>query len=254
MDDSKESKYIQLLAEIKYYSDINMSNNLQIKCYESGNWENALKPRVREIKRQIKGNSNQIKFCYQFIKGFSSALDFSNHIDTILKNLVYNNDQDSELFEDSIEKLGEVLGFTSKRPEKLWQDGGPDNLWSTGQTVIVIECKNRRTQDRIVKNDIGQTSLAIKWFENTDHGRYQNCYNVIMHRSSRVARDAPIIDAYSVPEQKLSLLKKNLQNFRDQIINIGIEDISINNVDSILRQNDLEVSKFTSSYFIALNK
>ena len=75
-----------------------------------------------------------------------------------------------------------------------------------------------------------------------------------MHRSSRVARDAPIIDAYSVPEQKLSLLKKNLQNFRDQIINIGIEDISINNVDSILRQNDLEVSKFTSSYFIALNK
>lgn len=254
LDDSKESKYIQLLAEIKYYSDINMSNNLQIKCYESGNWENALKPRVREIKRQIKGNSNQIKFCYQFIKGFSSALDFSNHIDTILKNLVYNNDQDSELFEDSIEKLGEVLGFTSKRPEKLWQDGGPDNLWSTGQTVIVIECKNRRTQDRIVKNDIGQTSLAIKWFENTDHGRYQNCYNVIMHRSSRVARDAPIIDAYSVPEQKLSLLKKNLQNFRDQIINIGIEDISINNVDSILRQNDLEVSKFTSSYFIALNK
>lgn len=254
LSDTQRAKYYQLLAEIKYHSDVEMSNNLQIKSYESGNWENALKPRFIEMQRQIKGNLDQIRSCYKFLKGFSSLPDFSEYVDNILNNLVYDNHKDSDIFEESIQQLGILLGYTSKRPEKLWNDGGPDNLWATGQTVIIIECKNRRSQNRIVKDDIGQTRLAFHWFENTDHGIYQDCYNVIMHRSSRVAHDAPIIEAFSISEEKLSLLKKDVKDFKDRIINIGIENLTLNNLDSTLRQHNLEVSKFVSRYFVALTK
>ncbi|HEM5263940.1 TPA: hypothetical protein U1368_001818 [Streptococcus suis] len=248
------AKYNQLLAEIYYYSDLETSNNLQIKAFETGSWENAFKPKSREIKRRLKGNQSQINASYEIIKGFSSKFDFSSYVDGILRNLVYDNNQDSNDFENAIEELGKLLGFVSKRPETLWNDGGPDNLWVTENTAIIIECKNRRTQERIVKGDIEQVLASKLWFENTVHSNYSGCYTVVLHRSSRVAHDAPLPDFYSIPSTKLENLKNNINKFKDLIFNLEIENVDQHKLNGILHQTNLEVSKLIESYFTPLTK
>lgn len=248
------AKYNQLLAEIYYYSDLETSNNLQIKAFETGSWENAFKPKSREIRRRLKGNQSQINASYEIIKGFSSKFDFSSYVDGILRNLVYDNNQDSNDFENAIEELGKLLGFVSKRPETLWNDGGPDNLWVTENTAIIIECKNRRTQERIVKGDIEQVLASRLWFENTVHSNYSGCYTVVLHRSSRVAHDAPLPDFYSIPSTKLENLKNNINKFKDLIFNLEIENVDQDKLNGILHQTNLEVSRLIESYFTPLTK
>lgn len=173
---------------------------------------------------------------------------------TVSRNLVYDNNQDSNDFENAIEELGKLLGFVSKRPETLWNDGGPDNLWVTENTAIIIECKNRRTQERIVKGDIEQVLASRLWFENTVHSNYSGCYTVVLHRSSRVAHDAPLPDFYSIPSTKLENLKNNINKFKDLIFNLEIENVDQDKLNGILHQTNLEVSRLIESYFTPLTK
>lgn len=252
----KKARYLQLLAEIKYDTSIEESNNLQVKSYESGAWHNSFKPRMSEIKKKIKGSTDQIQSSLYAIKDFNSSHEFKLYMDDIIKHLVYSNDSDSEKFEDAVEKLGNILGFDSTRPEKLWIDGGPDNLWCVNNFVILIECKNRRTQDRIIKGDIEQLLSSDLWFTNTHHMQNSNYYKVICHKSSRVAHDAPLIteNGFSLTMDKLQLLKNKLNYFKDSIIQIGIEKLDINNIDHLLRINRLEMSEFCKNFLEQLRK
>lgn len=256
ISDEIKTKYTQLLAEIKYYSDMDVSLNLQVKAYEAGDWKNIFKPQTKNIKKKIKGNNSQVYAVYKTLVGFSSSVDFKIHLDNILRTLIYSNEQSSDEFEEAIEKLGTMLGFESIRPEKIWIDGGPDNLWTTESYSILIECKNRRTQDKIVKGDIEQLLASAQWYSNTYHDSSEHHFNLMFHKSAIVANDAPLLtkDGFVVPTEKLQVLKERLTKFRDSILSLGIENVDLSKVDTLLRQNKLCVSMLYDDIFVPFRK
>ncbi len=75
----------------------------------------------------------------------------------------------SNQFEQALKELGEVLGFSSERPEK--DTGlGPDVLWilphASGAKAWVLEAKSRKNADaELNKDDQGQLLQACEWFE-----------------------------------------------------------------------------------------
>lgn len=69
-------------------------------------------------------------------------------------------------FEEALKNLGDVLGFTSERPEKS-QNIGPDVLWVLNDRVAwIIEVKSQKqTENMLTKKEHGQLLQSCEWFE-----------------------------------------------------------------------------------------
>ncbi len=87
---------------------------------------------------------------------------------------------ESERFERAIDDLGQMLGFTTQRPDKEWKEG-PDNLWCLEKgTYLLLECKSRVDVDRddINKGETGQMNNACGWFKTNYVGAKAICIMV----------------------------------------------------------------------------
>jgi hypothetical protein len=81
-----------------------------------------------------------------------------------LDDLIWSEDHTKQ-FENAIEELGKVLGYTSQRPERDIGKG-PDNLWGIGENrYLVIECKSGAKSATISKTDSDQLSGSMNWFK-----------------------------------------------------------------------------------------
>lgn len=216
-----------------------MSNNLQLKAKEEN--ENLLEPLTRVKIKNIK--YKQSKNSYNYI---SDVLPYilKQDIEEIIKNLNYTNEQSSELFEEKIYRLGQILGFTSRRPEKEYQEERLDNLWLSREYNYVIQCKNREMSDKIPKQNISQLLHSLQWYKN----RYDNTdvFGVLFHKSFKLKNDATSSEnIVVVDEKKLNLLKENLLNFSDEVIERKI----LNNLTDVEMEMLLEKFHFTSKLF-----
>lgn len=80
----------------------------------------------------------------------------------LLEQIVWDEERTNDA-EAAWQRLGEHLGFTSTRPEKLYGTG-PDNLWAlTGDRHAVTELKTGCTTDTIVKKDLDQLGGSVRW-------------------------------------------------------------------------------------------
>lgn len=66
-------------------------------------------------------------------------------------------------FEEAIKELAALLGAEGHRPEKQYQDGGPDVMWLFPDMSFVIEAKNEN-QESLHKADSGQLHTSLEWF------------------------------------------------------------------------------------------
>lgn len=83
---------------------------------------------------------------------FSNGNDLIIHLNGIIEDLKFDPDTTGE-FENAVELLGMVLGFSSERPERDLK-AGPDNFWvSPSGAHFVIECKSGATSGSISKTD-----------------------------------------------------------------------------------------------------
>ncbi|TJZ95651.1 DEAD/DEAH box helicase [Actinacidiphila oryziradicis] len=80
----------------------------------------------------------------------------------LLEEIVWDEERTNDA-EAAWQGLGEHLGFTSTRPEKLYGTG-PDNLWAlTADRHAVTELKTGCTTDTIVKKDLDQLGGSVRW-------------------------------------------------------------------------------------------
>ncbi|MCU1206690.1 DEAD/DEAH box helicase family protein [Stenotrophomonas maltophilia] len=63
--------------------------------------------------------------------------------------------------EESVRRLGELIGAESSRPDNL-HDRGPDNLWLFGTEAFAIEVKNEK-KSPLSKGDAEQLQSSILW-------------------------------------------------------------------------------------------
>ena len=62
--------------------------------------------------------------------------DYVIHANAIASLLTFSPDADN--FENALQKIGQLLGFISTRPEKETCGEGPDNLWAIGNNKYFI--------------------------------------------------------------------------------------------------------------------
>lgn len=130
----------------------------------------------------------------------------------LLSDLVWDGNR-VEQFESAVQELGRLLGFGSQRPEKLHQNGGPDNLWAVGGLhYFVIECKNgvESPNKEVTKTYCNQLLGAVQWFK-SHYSDDCTITPILIHPSRKFSADASasqemrVIDAASLDSLKAAV-------------------------------------------------
>ena len=239
-------KIYQEEAEVKFYSgDIQNSQNLQNLAFEE--WDYAFKPETSGYQKVLKA-PDIIEASFKFITDHSDKYSLSKFINDIISKLRYDNKASSEHFEKAIEDLGKLLGLHSTRPEKIKDDGGPDNLWLSRDYQFVIECKNREVNN-INKGDVKQLLHSELWFTNNYGGMYHQKL-ILFHAKSEKEREVQFPDnMYIVSREKLNRLKDKIEQLK-QLLNDNFDGLTKEQLQQYLFKTNLDIRQIEHHFFI----
>lgn len=192
----------------------------------------------------------QAKELQNFIKNSNiNSNEYLISINDILSNL--NFEVAHNEFEESIKLLGKYIGLFSERPEKEYNNGGPDNLWGMGGNLYyVIECKNESNSVKISKRDCGQLHNSKSWFYK-EYGKKYKCIPIIIHTNNKFENNAsPEDDFKIIDKEHLNLLKENVNKFAISLCSnvSNIEDIK--KLEALLKSYNLTKDNFINYYTI----
>lgn len=122
---------------------------------------------------------------------YADARALEIHVEAMLADLTPAPVAGSyKAFEKAVQDLGLLFGFPSARPDNDYRVG-PDNLWATGNDhYLVIECKSEATADQISRDNLGQLSSSIDWFDGEYSEPRYSATPVLIHPSRRPFSDA----------------------------------------------------------------
>ena len=238
--------YAQMILA-KYINLINPNRAQEVLLSAKKLNKNIIAP-INGIRYQKTDMYNeQAKELQNFIKNNNiKPNEYLIMINDILSNLNFESSQNE--FEESIRLLGKYIGLFSERPEKEYNNGGPDNLWGMGDNLYyVIECKNESNSTEISKRDCGQLHNSKSWFYK-EYGSKFKCIPIIIHRNNKFEKSAsPEEDFRILDKDNLDLLKENVQKFAIALCS----DISnIDNLDILLKNYNLTKDNFINYYTI----
>ena len=232
-------------AEVRFYSsDIQNSQNLQNLAFEE--WDYAFKPEISGYQKTLK-TPDIIEASFKFITDHSDKYSLSKFINDIISKLRYDNEASSEHFEKAIEDLGKLLGLHSTRPEKIKDDGGPDNLWLSRDYQFVIECKNREVNN-INKGDVEQLLHSELWFTNNYGGTYHQKL-ILFHAKSEKEREVQFSDnMYIVSREKLNRLKDKIEQLKQLLID-NFDGLTKEQLQQYLFKTKLNIRQIEHHFF-----
>ena len=233
----------QILAEYTNFIDRNKAQEILKSACNLNN--QILKPINGIEYSKISQQKNQVDNIANHISDFADTNDLIIEIEEILSHLVFTKDT-YDKFEDSIKRIGALLGFYSQRPDKEYKSG-PDNFWAVDNKYFIIECKNGAVTNTIPKSDIEQISSSVSWFNQTYHIKDTNsCFSILIHPSSKISQDA-------FSNEKIRVMTEaNLQNFKKNITEFfkAIKDKSSDNraIGKQLKNYKLEPNLIIENY------
>ena len=237
--------YLQLMATYLYPHDKSASMVKQESAFSKNN--DLHRPEHGTTNNTLPSNTNgREAVILEWIRKQKNT-DLILNLADILDDVSFG--VDSNQFEAGIEKMGNVLGFASQRPEQ--ENGkGSDNLWNVGSKQYwLISCKNKVHLDRqyVSKREANQLGGAIDWFKHD----YDECTAkpILIHPSKTLAADAFIKDdVYVIRNENLCLLKENIRKFYSSLVQYDPNDISKDTILSKLRDNKLDIFDLTKTY------
>lgn len=233
------------------YIDLIDSNNAQEVLLSAKKMNRNIISPIEGIKYQKTDVYNeQAKQLQEFIKSNNIGPNkYLILINDILSNL--NFEFNYNKFEEAVNLLGKYIGLFSERPEREYNNGGPDNLWGMGDNIYyVIECKNESTGTEISKKDCGQLHNSKSWFYK-EYGLKYKCIPIIIHRNNKFENSAsPEEDFRILDKDHLELLKENVKKFATSLSNkmSNIEDI--NKLNELLEHYNLTKNNFINVYTV----
>lgn len=238
--------YQQLQAKYTFLESEIDAEQIQYNAHYNN--PHLLKPEKFPYKKLGTINTSRIQLIKNELKQFATYLDLKLFVDELCSNLVFSID--SEVFEESIKKLGEYLGLESQRPDLEYKTG-PDNLWHFGNgTFFLIECKNEVTLDRkeISKTEVGQMSNHINWFEN-HYPEVKSCTNIWVHPTNAIS---PLADlgkkAFAITPGKLAKLRKAILKYTSEFQGVDLISVSDEFIQKLIKQYKFEEQSFINTY------
>ena len=168
------------------------------------------------------------------------------HVDAILDELKFSPDAKS--FEKNFKELGEILGFSSSRPDQETNGEGPDNLWVIcDKTYFVIECKSGATTDTISKEYCNQLGGSVRWFNDVYDNNFQ-CTPIMVHPSIRIdSKATPVEKMRIIDDNNLNKLKIRIQKMVKEV-NQANNWNKVDKVHDILKIHKLRYNDFIEEY------
>lgn len=216
LTDNEKAKYYLLSANINYYIDKNLSNNLLIKAKRLS--FAAFQPFLSKdyLKSLIKSKA-QIKGALDYLKSFTTMNDAINSIREAISFLVYSPQNSPDKFEEAVKELGLILGYNSLRPEKE-QKQGSDNLWiMDNNTCLVIEAKSEKKIENLInKDNISQLLHSLNWFDEKYIHTDSVVYGVTMQYNDKKETTVTVNSQIKViNNSSLELIKVSLNKYID---------------------------------------
>lgn len=110
------------------------------------------------------GGLDQAKAVREFVLQEKAGAAWLLRLRDLRERLIFEPDGDNEAFEDAIDEVGRLLGFSTQQPDREFGKG-PDNLWRLdGDDFIVFECKSGARAPEIAKGDVDQLAGHMNWF------------------------------------------------------------------------------------------
>jgi hypothetical protein len=154
-----------------------------------------------------------------------------------------------EKFEAAIDDVARFIGLHSQRPEKQFNDEGPDNLWALPDgSFLVIECKNNATSEKgISKADLGQLDQSMSWFFKK-YTKAATGTPIIIHPLHALGDGASEVEGMRImTERDLTKVRKALTDFAKSL---GDPDIlnSQKQINELLAAHGFNGDEFVKRY------
>lgn len=235
--------YLQQLARYSYYSDKTKFNEIQKSAFRLNN--ELLKPRngINYV-RVSYVDCNRLAKIREFLNKFEDYQELMLSINEILENLSFAVDH--EKFEDSLQKVGELFGFISQRPDKEIKKG-PDNLWCcTNNEYMIFECKNEvlDTREAIKKSEVGQMNNHCGWFE-SEYGTEVKVSRFMIIPIKKIEYSANFTHEVKIIRKSgLRKLKNVVKDFVHELNPYDLGNITDEKLQEIIDRNELYPEKF----------
>lgn len=230
--------YLQIKANYLYPNDHARAMEVQLKAFSLN--ERLFRPPrgVSYIKLDSKG-SNRASRISDFVGKFRTHNALIVKVNDIMEKVAFGTP--SDLFEDGILQLGEILGFLSDRPEKKTGEG-PDNLWQLpGNRYYIIECKDMvdRSRTTISKGEAGQMNTSIAWFNSTYEGFESS--PIFIHPAGILDKGAYLTQpSWVLQPSELEKLKNNVLGFYNSLKGLSFEGLSSTDITGRLETYHLK--------------
>lgn len=242
----EQAWYKQILARYKYFISVIESIHIQKGAFENNTRLLCPQKGVDYKKMEFK-SGEQLSNIKQWFKNFKSYKEMRLKYTEISDNLSFG--RSSNLFEEALKEVGEILGFVSQRPDKDYKVG-PDNLWcGVHNQYIFFECKNevKEKRDSIKKSEAGQMNNHCAWFEekykDAEVCRLFVAPTNILDNCANLTHEVKVM----TPDL-LSKFKNNLNEFLMEFKDYSLSDIDKDLIQEALGTHCLTIDNIKKDY------
>lgn len=240
--EKEQGWYLQEKARYAYKFSKSESKEIQTQAYNHNRF--LLKLDTIAFTNSLESiDIQRVSKIKEWLNQFEDHKEMALEIDNILQNLEFGVTADK--FEESMNTLGEILGFGCSRPDKEYKEG-PDNLWKIdNNSYLLFECKNnvKLERDKVGKSETGQMNNSCAWFENNvTSSRVKN----IMIINTRLVDSAAGFnkEVFVMKKGKLKKLVNNTKNFFKELYVFNLHDINDKSIQTLLQTHKLDTNYF----------
>ena len=247
ISDKEKAILLQLMAEYRNFLNPESAQEIQCSAYKLNNMVSKPINGIQHCKFLKYAGSQGVNILKYINNRKFSPNSFIIHVQSTLDRLNFSEGT-AHPFENALNELAPVIGFVGSRNEN---EGGPDNLWSVGDSkYFVIECKNGVNKDisSISKNDCEQLLSSIQWFENNYKKHGCTCEPILIHRSVEFEKRAsPHPNTRIMTEQLLEKFKSAVSSFSVCITQSEIWG-DAQKIQKIINQSHLDSDSIIKEY------
>ena len=246
ISDKQKGWYFQYAAQLLYLEQKVLANDLQIRA--SALASHMFKTKLGNNYTKISVHEEQSSNIKKFISQFDKSQDFKIYLEEVLNDLKYSPDINSTKFENALANCGRIIGFYAQEPEFEYGNG-PDVLWGmTDNHFLILEAKSMAIHTEITRDNIGQLLQSGEWFkkqygESTKHTLVTLQSPKVKGYNVNPSENTKVID-----DVALNKIRKNLSQFVNGIVNIGINAITPLEISKLLVAHNFTPPLFRGNY------
>jgi hypothetical protein len=238
--------YFQFAAQLLYLENKVLANDLQIRASVLAS--HMFKTKLGNNYTKISVNEEQSSNIKKFLSQFDKSQDFKIYLEELLNDLKYSPDINSTKFENALANCGRMIGFNAQEPEFEYGNG-PDVLWGmTDNHFLVLEAKSMAIHSEITRDNIGQLLQSGEWFKKQYGDATKHTLVTLQSPNIKGYNVNPSENTKVIDTDALEKIRKNLSQFVNAIVGIGINAITPLEISRLLAAHNFTSSSFRSNY------